>query len=92
MTGHYQKEKNKKVIGLIKDEIGGKIMTKVIGLRVKTDSYLRDDGSEDKKRKRHKNMVLKRKLRFENYKSCLEATQLENKINHIEKNDIYRKS
>ena len=30
-------------------------------------------------------MVLKRKLRFENYKSCLEATQLENKINHIEK-------
>ena len=30
----------------------------------------------------------KRKLKFENYKNCLEATQLENKINYIEKNKI----
>ena len=28
----------------------------------------------------------KRKIRFENYKNCLEATQLENKVNHLEKN------
>ena len=27
----------------------------------------------------------KRKLKFENYNNCLEATQLENKINHLEK-------
>ena len=27
-----------------------------------------------------------RKLKFENCKNCLEATQLENKINHLEKN------
>ena len=26
-----------------------------------------------------------KKLKFENYKNCLEATQLENKINHLEK-------
>ena len=32
--------------------------------------------------------MIKRKLIFENYKNCLEATQLENKINHIEKNKI----
>ena len=30
--------------------------------------------------------VIKRKLKFENYKNCLEATHLENKINHLEKN------
>ena len=32
--------------------------------------------------------VIKRKLKFENYKSCLEVTQLENKINHLENNKI----
>ena len=29
---------------------------------------------------------IKRKLKFENYKNCLEATQLENKMNILEKN------
>ena len=30
--------------------------------------------------------VIKREFKFENYKNCLEATQLENKVNHLEKN------
>ena len=29
--------------------------------------------------------VIKRKLKFENYKNCLEATQLENKIHYLDK-------
>ena len=29
---------------------------------------------------------MKKNLKFENYKNCLEAAQLENKINYIEKN------
>ena len=32
--------------------------------------------------------VIKRNLKFEDYKNCLEATQLENKINYVEKNNI----
>ena len=82
------KGKNKKVIGLMKDELGGKFMTKFLRLRAKTYSYLIDDGSEDKKAKGTKKCVIKRKLKFENYKSCLEAIQLQNKTNHLEKNKI----
>ena len=80
--------KNKNVIGLIKDKSGGKIMTKFVGLRAKTCNYLIDDTSEDKKSKGTKKCVIKRKLKFENYKNCLEATQPDNKMNHIEKNKI----
>ena len=32
--------------------------------------------------------VIKRKRKFESYKNCLEATQLDDKINYIEKNKI----
>ena len=72
----------------MKDELGGKIMKKFVGIRAKTYSYLIDDGSEDKKGKYTKKCVIKRKLKFENYKNCLKATQLENKINYLEKNKI----
>ena len=82
------KGKNKKVIGLMKGELGGKIMIKFVGLRAKTYSYLSDDDSEDKKAKGTKRCVIKRKLNFEDHKNCLEVTQLENKINHLEKNQI----
>ena len=43
------KRKNKIVIRLMNDELGGKIMTKFVGLRAKTYSYLIDVGYEDKK-------------------------------------------
>ena len=43
--------KNKKVIGLMKDELGGKIMKEFVTLRPKTYSYLTDDCEEDKKAK-----------------------------------------
>ena len=66
--GDCLKEKNKKVIGLMKDELDGKIIMKFVWLRGKTYSYLTDDGSEDKKAKGTKRCVMKRNFRFENYK------------------------
>ena len=63
--------KNKKVIGLFKDELGGKIMKGFCAIRVKTYSYLMDDDSEVKKAKGTKKCVIKRELMFENYKDCL---------------------
>ena len=42
----------------MKDEIGGKIIKKFVRLRVKTYSYLIDNGSEDKKAKGTKKKLL----------------------------------
>ena len=72
----------------MKDELSGKIMTKFLGWKAKTYSYLIRDGSEDKKAKGTKKSVIKRKLKFEYYNNRLEATQLDNKINFAEKNII----
>ena len=58
------KGKNEKVNGLIKDELGGQIMKKIVGLRAKTYSYLKDNNDEDKKAKCTKKCVIKRKLKF----------------------------
>ena len=63
--------KNKKVIGLIKDELGGKIMTEFAALRPKTYFYLMDDDIEAKKTKGTKKCVIKRMLKFLDYKDCL---------------------
>ena len=84
------KEK-KKVIGLMNDELGGKIMKKFVGLRAKTYSYLKDSNDEDKKGKGTKKCVIKRKLKFRDYKKCLKTAQIENKINYLEKNDVDKK-
>ena len=58
----------------MKNELGVTIITKFIGLRAKSCSYLIDGGTEDKKAKDTKRCLIKRKLKIENYKDCLEAT------------------
>ena len=63
--------KNKKVIGLMKDELGGNIITEFVTLRPKTYSYLTDDGKEGKKAKGTKKCVIKRMIKFNDYKNCL---------------------
>ena len=63
--------RNKKVIGLMKDELGGKIITKFVTLRPKTYSYLTDDGKEDKKAKGTKKCVIKNMTKFNDCKKCL---------------------
>ena len=63
--------KNKKVIGSMKDELGGKIITEFVTLRPKTYSFLTDDGKEDKKAKGTKKCVIKKMIKFNDYKKCL---------------------
>ena len=58
--------KNEKVIGLFKDELGGKIITE----------YLMEDNSESKKAKGTKKCEIKRELLFENFKESLFNNQI----------------
>ena len=66
---------NKKVIGLMKDQLGGKIMKEFIGLRTNCYSYLMskvfNDGKVDKRAKGIKKWVTKRCLIFNNNAECL---------------------
>ena len=63
--------KNKKVIGLMKDELGGEIITEFIALRPKTYSYLTDNDKIGKNAKGTKKCVIKKMIEFDDYKKCL---------------------
>ena len=54
----------------MKDELGGGIMKEFVALRDKMYSYI-DDRSELKKCKGIKKCVIKREIKFEDYKKCL---------------------
>ena len=63
---------NKKLPGLFKDELGGKIITEVAALRPKTYAYLTNDDIETKKAKGTKKYVIKQKLSLQITKfACL---------------------
>ena len=63
------KGKNKKVIGLMKDELGEQIMKEFIGLRAKTYIYLKEKMMKMKNAKGTKKCVIKRKVKFQDYKN-----------------------
>ena len=73
----FPRRKRKRVIELIKDELGGKVMKESVGLAA--------TNHEDNKAKGTKKCDIKRKLKFEDYKNCLEAAQIENEKNHLKK-------
>ena len=72
-TSNYELDrplvKGKKIIGLMKDDLGGKIIKEPDNLRAKNYSCLLDDVSENKKAEGTKKCVMKRKLKFEDCKN-----------------------
>ena len=70
---------NKKIIGLIKYKSNGE-NSRVFSIETKNIQLVNNDNNENKKAKDTKECVIKPKLKFEDYKNCLEATQHENEI------------
>ena len=68
--------KNKKVIGLMKDELGGEIMSEFVALRPKMYSY-KIGSKESKKCKGVKKCIVKKDIKFEDYKRCLMNGEME---------------
>ena len=62
---------NKKVLGMFKDETGGKIIKEFVGLRSKLYSYIMEEGKENKKCKGVKKQVVEENITHEDYKTCL---------------------
>ena len=61
---------NKKVIGLMKDELGGEIMKEFVSLQPKMYSY-KVGNSEPKTCKGIKHCIIKKTISFDDYKTCL---------------------
>ena len=61
---------NKKVIGLMKDELGGEIMTEFVALKPMMYSFKTGE-SESKKCKGIKKCVVRKTISFKDYKACL---------------------
>ena len=76
---------NKKVIGMFKDELGGKIMTEFSALRAKVYAYVTEDDSVHKRAKGTKNCIIKREIMFEHYKYCLFNSKTNKIATKIEK-------
>ena len=57
---HYQQQKFKKVVGLMKGELVGRTMTEFTRLTPKAYSYLIDDGNSDKmcKKNEYSNLMI----------------------------------
>ena len=64
---------NKKVLGMFKDEEGGKIIKEFVGLRAKLYSYKMDEGKENKRCKGIKKAVVEKSITHEDYKTCLQT-------------------
>ena len=65
------------MIGLKKDELGRKILTEYVALRPKTYSCLMVDcDTTIKKAKGTKKCVIKRILRFNDYKNCFLSNEV----------------
>ena len=77
------------MLGKFKDELGGKIMTKFVGLRSKTYAYLIDDFEEIKKNNGVKMCLVETEIKFNYYTDCLVNKNIILKSQQRFKSELY---
>ena len=65
----------------MKDELGGQLMKRFVGLAAKTCSYIKKKNEKKTTTKGTKKCVIKRNIKFRGHKKCLKPTKVENRIN-----------
>ena len=84
---------NKMVIGMFKDEVGGKIIVKFVGLRAKNYAYVCEE-KEYKKCKGIKKSVTEKDISCKDYEDCLfHDVQIRKKMNTLQSHlhDVFSK-
>ncbi|XP_051164939.1 uncharacterized protein LOC127283871 [Leptopilina boulardi] len=74
---------NNKVLGLMKDECSGKIITEFVGLRSKMYSIRVNGQDFTKKAKRVRSVVLKNYINFNDYTDCLQNFAIQTRTQHV---------
>ena len=72
----------------MKDELGGGILKKLVGIRAKSYSCLKENKYENKKATGTKKCLKKRKLKFRDYKNCLKSAQTNGTLKYLEKEKL----
>jgi hypothetical protein len=71
LLGWLHSNENKKVVGKFKDETGVVPIREFVGIKPKVYSFKLDDDKDKKTLKGIKKGVVKREIKFEDYKACL---------------------
>ncbi|XP_051165698.1 uncharacterized protein LOC127284345 [Leptopilina boulardi] len=80
---------NKKILGLMKDECSGKIVTEFVGLRSKMYSVRVEDQDFIKKAKGVKSAVVKKTITFDDYTYCLRNVKMQSRTQYCIRSKLY---
>ncbi|XP_051155221.1 uncharacterized protein LOC127277868 [Leptopilina boulardi] len=80
---------NKKILGLMKDECSGKIVTEFVGLRSKMYSVRVEDQDFIKKAKGVKSAVVKKTITFDDYTYCLRNVKMQSRTQYCIRSKLH---
>ncbi|XP_043477531.1 uncharacterized protein LOC122508319 [Leptopilina heterotoma] len=81
---------NKKILGMMKDECNGKIVTEFVGLRSKMYSVRVEEKDLIKKAKGVKYVVVKKNINFDDYVYCLQNVEMQRRTQYSIRSKLHK--